>query len=308
MTKTASGLSPLSLKRVDRSPTVPREQSRSPDWHQYADKAAALESAGDDRQWSAAEEYAKAAEFTTQKAIAERVGKSEAHISFMVYLGKSPLFRLEGLPFAQAYAKAKKRIPRDDTARGRALGTEDLEIRHGDFRSVLADIPDDSVPLILTDPPYADENVPLYVDLAAFAAAKLEPGGSLICYTGHTILPLVLPPMSDLLRYWWLLALDHQSGTRQLPGKWVRAGWKPVMWFVKGSRRDHTFVRDVIRGVKPDKSAHGWAQGVDEVLPLIESLSAPGELVVDPFAGSGAFGIAASKVGRRFLGADDADD
>lgn len=81
--------------------------------------------------------------------------------------------------------------------RRRAAGGDDLEIRHGDFREVLADIPDESVPLILTDPPYADVNLPLYVDLAAFAATKLVDGGSLICYTGHSLLPAVMPAMSE---------------------------------------------------------------------------------------------------------------
>jgi predicted methyltransferase len=51
---------------------------------------------------------------------------------------------------------------------------------------VLADIPDNSVPLILTDPPYGDEAAPLYEWLALWARRVLIPGGSLICYTGQS--------------------------------------------------------------------------------------------------------------------------
>lgn len=76
------------------------------------------------------------------------------------------------------------------------------------------------------------------------------------------------------------------------------------MWFVKGRRRDQTFIWDVIRGTEPDKAAHEWAQGVAEVVPIIEALSTRGELILDPFAGSGAFGVAATSVGRNYLGAD----
>ena len=152
-----------------------------------------------------------------------------------------------------------------------------------------------SVSMILTDPPYAMEALPDYGRLARFASEKLVDGGSLVCYTGHVILPQAIVLMSEHVRYWWLMALDHKSGTRQLPGVNVRVGWKPIMWFVKGTRRDSTYVRDVVRGVTPEKQQHGWAQGVDEVLPLIEGLTSPDELVCDPFAGSGSFGFAAHK-------------
>ena len=37
---------------------------------------------------------------------------------------------------------------------------------------------------------------------------------------------------------------------------------------------------------------------------LIRQSSAPGELVVDPFVGSGSTGVAAVRLGRRFLGND----
>jgi site-specific DNA-methyltransferase (adenine-specific) len=37
---------------------------------------------------------------------------------------------------------------------------------------------------------------------------------------------------------------------------------------------------------------------------LVGQSSDPGETVADPFLGSGAFGVAALRAGRRFLGAD----
>src|ERR1035437_1089184 len=36
-----------------------------------------------------------------------------------------------------------------------------IDLRYGDFKTVLADIPDDSLDLILTDPPYPKEFLPL---------------------------------------------------------------------------------------------------------------------------------------------------
>lgn len=178
------------------------------------------------------------------------------------------------------------------------------EIRSGDFRDTLADLPEGSVDLILTDPPYGDDAVPSYERLAAFASRKLKPGGSLVCYTGQSILPDVLVEMRKHLRYWWTLSLDHNHGGQQLPGKWVMVEWKPLVWFVRDERSGQSYVADKVRGTKPDKDVHEWAQGIGEVFYLVEQLTRPDDLIVDPFAGSGAFGRAALSLGRRFIGAD----
>jgi site-specific DNA-methyltransferase (adenine-specific) len=37
---------------------------------------------------------------------------------------------------------------------------------------------------------------------------------------------------------------------------------------------------------------------------LVRQSSQPGEVVIDPFMGSGSVGVAAAKLGRRFLGND----
>lgn len=177
-----------------------------------------------------------------------------------------------------------------------------LDIRYGDFRSVLADVTD--IDLILTDPPYGYEHVADYADLAAWASTALKPGGSLIAYSGQGALPEVLDAMRPHLRYWWTLALSHQHGGQQFPGKFVIVEWKPLLWFVKDYRRGRDYVADQVRGSKPRKELHEWAQGVEEVAYLIEQLTDPGDLVVDPFAGSGSFGEAATRLGRGFIGAE----
>ena len=53
------------------------------------------------------------------------------------------------------------------------------DVRHGDFRQRLDDLPDDSVDLIFTDPPYHKKHLPLYGDLAEVAGRVLRLGGSL---------------------------------------------------------------------------------------------------------------------------------
>lgn len=185
-----------------------------------------------------------------------------------------------------------------------SVSPDDPEVRNGDFRTVLQDIADNSVDLIVTDPPYAEEFLPLYGDLGSFASRVLKPGGSLICYTGQAFLPEALNSLGQHLRYWWTLCLEHRHGGQQLPGKWVLVEWKPVLWFVKEKRASKTYVADRMRGTMPNKEAHPWAQGIEEVIYVIKQLTKPGDFVVDPFAGSGAFGKAALAAQCKFLGAN----
>jgi ParB family chromosome partitioning protein len=49
-----------------------------------------------------------------------------------------------------------------------------VEVRKGDFREVLDDIPNESVDIVFTDPPYGKQYLPLWEDLAEFAARKLK--------------------------------------------------------------------------------------------------------------------------------------
>jgi adenine specific DNA methylase Mod len=67
-------------------------------------------------------------------------------------------------------------------------------------------------------------------------------------------------------------------------------------------------VPDRIAGSPPRKTIETgddgtWAQGVEELEPIISMLTNPGDLILDPFAGSGTTGIAALRFGRRFIGA-----
>lgn len=179
-----------------------------------------------------------------------------------------------------------------------------FEIRSGDFESVLARLDSGSVDLVLTDPPYGDAATDLYGRLAEWAAEKLKPGGSLVAYCGQATLGDVIAAMSPHLKYWWCMALTHSAMPQQLPGKWVQVRWKPLVWFVKDRRATKHYIDDVIVGTPPRKDLHEWAQGVDEVRPIIESLTEAGSLVVDPFAGSGSFGRAANACGRHFIGSD----
>lgn len=50
------------------------------------------------------------------------------------------------------------------------------------------------------------------------------------------------------------------------------------------------------------RSVHPTQKPTELMLELVELFSEPGELVFDPFAGSGTTGVACIRLGRRFIG------
>jgi hypothetical protein len=233
---------------------------------------------------------------------AERVKDFRRYLTHRDYL--IGLVR-EGVRSRRSLLLAVDRATADDT-----VTVDQLEIRAGDFRDVLFDIEPGSVALVLTDPPYPAEYLPLWSDLGKFSAQALEDGGSLVAYCGQSILPEALERLGGHLRYWWTIALLHQHGTAMIPGKNVSSGWKPLVWFVKERRRTGFMLADRVNGTAPrkglptgDDEADDWAQGVGEMEGVISGLTNPGDLIVDPFSGSGSVGLAAERFHRRFIGA-----
>jgi hypothetical protein len=202
---------------------------------------------------------------------------------------------------AKAEAAAETRARRE--ASQKALPSSAFDLRIGDARTVLADVPSNSVHLILTDPPYGDDAEPLYHWLAEWSQRVLVEGGSLICFTGQSRLDRDIRIFAQRLRWWWLLALRHNQSQR-LPGKFVMAEFKPVLWFVKNHRRGRTLVNDVLRSDRRDKDGHDWGQGDGGIELLVQQLTEPDERVADPFAGTGRWGEIAVRMGRAWIGAD----
>jgi DNA modification methylase len=184
----------------------------------------------------------------------------------------------------------------------------------------LEEIPDNSIDLIITDPPYLKGYLPVFEGLARFAVRKLKEGGSLIFYFGTPHLPETISLFSKYeehgLSFAWQLAIIHTGSQSRFHSLGVQVGWKPMLWYMKRPKNSNSGSRydshkpawqpdfcDVIQSAQPDKVAHDWAQSPVEAEYIIKNLTInEHSLVVDPFLGSGAFVIPAIKQGRYVIG------
>lgn len=190
------------------------------------------------------------------------------------------------------------------------------EIIQGDALEIMAGVPDSSLDLIVTDPPYGvsyrdrsgrqvpnddclDAVLPVFGDLYR----ALKPGGFCISFygwnrvdrfmeawkgagftvAGHIVWTKDYASCKRFLAYHHEQAYVLVKGQAKLPAEPL-ADVQP--WTYSGNR------------------AHPTEKAVQVIAPLVRAFSKPGDLICDPFAGSGSTCVAAALTGRRFLGVE----
>lgn len=180
-----------------------------------------------------------------------------------------------------------------------------ITIYHADSRAVAWPA---WLALIWTDPPYGPEHLDLYRTLAQKAELALKPGGHLFAQAGNRYLPEVLTALTSTkdLEYWWTVSIRHHpaGGLSHFHARQVTQLWKPTIWLRRSPTTPNPkYLRDEVGGTawRPNTS-HPWAQHASGPLHYIEALTEPGDLIFDPFMGSGTTLRAAKDLGRRAIG------
>jgi site-specific DNA-methyltransferase (adenine-specific) len=87
-------------------------------------------------------------------------------------------------------------------------------------------------------------------------------------------------------------------------GYHYRARYECILFFEKGKRRlTNLGIADIIEAPRVH-NGYPTEKPVTIAEVLVQQSSVPGDLIADPFMGSGAFGVAAVRLGRRFAGTD----
>ncbi len=162
---------------------------------------------------------------------------------------------------------------------------------------------DDSVDLILTDPPYSKEFLHLWGRLGEVAARVLKPDRYLVTYTGQLYLPEVIQALQKHLSYCWMVVLHHTGQKQLVHARNAICTYKPILVFRKGKpgKFDNTIV-DSISNDYREKDFHEWGQGESAVGYLMKTFSTPNDLVLDPFVGGGTTLAVAKALKRKCIG------
>lgn len=243
---------------------------------------------------------------------------------------------------------------------------------HGDCQQVLQSVPDNTIDLIFTSPPYADqrkrtyggvrpdEYVEWFIPKADEFYRVLKPSGTFVLNIKERVVngerhTYVMELVLEMRRRGWLWTEEfiwHKKNS--YPGKWpnrFRDNWERLIQFNKrkdfnmyqeavmipvGSWAEHRLsnlsdtdqVRDESKvGSGFGKNVSNWL-GRDKVYPnnvlhmatessnrkhsavfpvalptwFIQLFTQPGDIVLDPFLGSGSTAAAALTLGRHFVG------
>lgn len=184
--------------------------------------------------------------------------------------------------------------------------SDDIKLHIGDFYEYSKTIEDNSIDAIITDPPYPAEYIYLYEQLFEVASRILKPSHFLIAYGSQQNLSKLFNLKNDLI-YYWIMKLDFTIQPL-VQGRNIIATWKPVLIYQKPpfKRIIDTLYDKVGEYTKfnyADRTLHSenWGQAIGNFEYLIDKFTLPGEIIFEPFAGTGTTLVAAQRMKRKCI-------
>ena len=161
-----------------------------------------------------------------------------------------------------------------------------------------------SARLVMPDVPYDGEFVPQIEELAALTKQWLEPKGVLALVSGQFDLPQVMTAIGTYLTWRWQGALVWNGDANLIRPLDIMSQWKPILLYSHGEWQKQGRWSDVFYADGKDKQWHEQQLPLTVAEDLVRYLTEPGDLVIDPTAGSFTTAIACYRLGRRFIGCD----
>lgn len=189
------------------------------------------------------------------------------------------------------------------------------EIVTGDARQLAPSIEPGSVSLVFCDPIY--QNIEDYAWLAQTALRVLRPRGVCLSWASVPKSGKAQQAMEDAgLEYVYTLFYTVIAKTFRMRWYNLFCWTTPCLWFQRPGEatRPNKWMPDTyqetmiidntyISKARPD-SPFAWIKNSGVLIKWIERFSKPGDLVYDPFAGTGSIPIACRMTDRRFIASE----
>ena len=132
----------------------------------------------------------------------------------------------------------------------------------------------------------------------------LKPGGIMATWYGTDHIDECMAALGTHLTFQWQFVSPFFGS---VPGiyRFITARYRSVLMYTAGeSLYLHRAVDDVIPASRREKGLHDHQQALAPTQAIVEAVSEPGQLVVDPTAGSFTTAEACWRTNRRFCGGD----
>lgn len=195
-----------------------------------------------------------------------------------------------------------------------------INLYHGDCLETMKDIPDGSVDLVLTDPPYGIRKKEKWDDKIYFLnsmenwlkesyrVSKL----GVIWFCADIMIPEIMRITSkNNIVFHRLLIWNKPSGS-QYAGAMHNKIWysiEPILVFLKNENltkikniQNYSYASFDARTIPQKKYNHPTVKPTNLMEWLIKHYSEEGHIILDPFMGSGSTGVACVNTGRNFIG------
>ena len=183
------------------------------------------------------------------------------------------------------------------------------ELYNEDCLNALKTLKPGSVNVVISDPPYDKPNLACYSTFGKVCNHVLKDGGLVICSTNHAFIGDHIKRMeAEGFKQLWVVSVNFKGNnpTHSVAHKNLLCGWRPWLVFVKGTRIDRfeKTICDVmdVKREKNNKEFFEWQQPVPMMEDFVKRFSEKGDIILDPFMGTGSTGIAALNLDRKFIG------